>query len=374
MSKMKDSKLMFWTIWLLVVVTIIFVATKIDFLFFPVTTFIATLFIPILTAGFLYYILNPVLLLLEKINVKRKFGIPLVMLAFISIIVIVILTVIPSILTQIGQLINSLPGVISDLEQQLIKLEEQQWFQDINLRELIDSLGLSIGNVSNFVITNLTNSIGSLFGLAANTAIFVVTVPVMLFYMFRDGNKLPQAISRFFPTDYRTEMIGLLGQMNHTISSYISGQALVCLFIGVFTYLGYLLINQPFALLFGLIAGITNIIPYLGPFIGAAPAFIVALTVSPAQALYVAIVVLIIQQLEGNLISPNIIGKTLDIHPLTIIVILLVAGNLVGVLGMIMAVPTYAVVKTVITYVVNMYRLRKDYKYSALKNAVNHDN
>lgn len=373
MNKMKDSKLMFWTVWLLVVVTIIFVSTKIDFLFFPVTTFIATLFIPILTAGFLYYILNPVLLLLEKINVKRKFSIPIVMLAFISLIVIAVLTVVPSILTQIGQLINSLPGVISDLEQQLIKLEEQQWFQDINLRELVDSLGLSVGNVSNFVITNLTNSIGSLFGLAANTAIFVVTVPVMLFYMFRDGNKLPQAISRFFPTDYRTEMIGLLGQMNHTISSYISGQALVCFFIGVFTYLGYLLIDQPFALLFGLIAGITNIIPYLGPFIGAAPAFIVALTVSPVQALYVTIVVLIIQQLEGNLISPNIIGKTLDIHPLTIIVILLVAGNLVGVLGMIMAVPTYAVIKTVITYVINMYRLRKDYKYSALKNAVNHD-
>lgn len=366
MNKIKDSKLMFWTIWLLVVVTIIFVATKIDFLFYPVTTFIATLFIPILTAGFLYYLLNPIVLLLGKINIKRNFAVPIVMLIFISLIIFIMLTVIPAILGQIGQLINSLPNVLQDLEQQIIQLGQQEWFQEINLRELIDSLGLSVSSVSNFVITNLTTSISSIFGIAASTVIFVVTVPVMLFYMFRDGDKLPQSISRFFPSEYRTEMIGLLGQMNETIASYISGQALVCLFIGIFTYLGYILIDQPYALLFGLIAGITNIIPYLGPYIGAAPAFIVALTISPIQALYVALVVLVVQQIESNLVSPNIIGKSLDIHPLTIIVILLVAGNLAGVLGMILAVPTYAVTKTVVIYTYNMYRLRNDYKYKAL--------
>ncbi|MBM6613471.1 AI-2E family transporter [Desemzia sp. RIT804] len=367
MKKMKDSKLMFWSVWLLIVVTIIFIMTKIDFLFFPVTTFIATLFMPILTAGFLYYLLTPIVSLLEKINIKRKFATPIVLLAFISIVIILILTLIPAILAQVGQLLENLPKVVSSLEMQVAKLEEQDWFKEINVTEIVDSFGLTMRNVSNFLISNVTTSLSSLVGIVANTAIFVVTVPIMLFYMFRDGSKLPQSISRFLPTEYRTEMIGLMGQMNDTISSYISGQALVCLFIGIFTYLGYLLIGQPYALLLGLIAGVTNIIPYLGPFIGAAPAVVLAFTISPAQALKVALVVLVIQQIESNLVSPNIIGKTLDIHPLTIIVLLLVAGNLAGVLGMITAVPTYAVTKTIIIYVHNMYKLRKEYKYKNLK-------
>ncbi|MFL2099252.1 AI-2E family transporter [Desemzia sp. FAM 23991] len=367
MNKMKDSKLMFWTVWLLVVVTIIFIMTKIDFLFFPVTTFIATLFMPILTAGFLYYLLTPIVSLLEKINIKRKIATPIVLLVFISIVIILVLTLIPAILTQIGQLLENLPKVVNNLEMQLAKLEEQEWFKEIDVTEIVDSFGLTIRSVSNFLITNVTTSLGSLVGIVTNAAIFIVTVPIMLFYMFRDGSKLPQAISRFLPFEYRTEMIGLMGQMNNTISSYISGQALVCLFIGIFTYLGYLLVGQPYALLLGLIAGVTNIIPYLGPFIGAAPAVVLALTISPVQALKVALVVLVIQQIESNLVSPNIIGKSLDIHPLTIIVLLLVAGNLSGVLGMIIAVPTYAVTKTIISYLHNMYKLRKEYKYRNLK-------
>lgn len=367
MNKMKDSKLMFWTVWLLIVVTIIFIMTKIDFLFFPVTTFIATLFMPILTAGFLYYLLTPIVSLLEKINIKRKIATPIVLLVFISIVIILVLTLIPAILTQIGQLLENLPKVVNNLEMQLAKLEEQEWFKEIDVTEIVDSFGLTLRSVSNFLITNVTTSLGSLVGIVTNAAIFVVTVPIMLFYMFRDGSKLPQAISRFLPFEYRTEMIGLMGQMNNTISSYISGQALVCLFIGIFTYLGYLLVGQPYALLLGLIAGVTNIIPYLGPFIGAAPAVVLALTISPVQALKVALVVLVIQQIESNLVSPNIIGKSLDIHPLTIIVLLLVAGNLSGVLGMIIAVPTYAVTKTIISYLHNMYKLRKEYKYRNLK-------
>lgn len=367
MNKMKDSKLMFWTVWLLIVVTIIFIMTKIDFLFFPITTFIATLFMPILTAGFLYYLLTPIVSLLEKINIKRKIATPIVLLVFISIVIILVLTLIPAILTQIGQLLENLPKVVNNLEMQLAKLEEQEWFKEIDVTEIVDSFGLTLRSVSNFLITNVTTSLGSLVGIVTNAAIFVVTVPIMLFYMFRDGSKLPQAISRFLPFEYRTEMIGLMGQMNNTISSYISGQALVCLFIGIFTYLGYLLVGQPYALLLGLIAGVTNIIPYLGPFIGAAPAVVLALTISPVQALKVALVVLVIQQIESNLVSPNIIGKSLDIHPLTIIVLLLVAGNLSGVLGMIIAVPTYAVTKTIISYLHNMYKLRKEYKYRNLK-------
>ena len=120
------------------------------------------------------------------------------------------------------------------------------------------------------------------------------------------------------------------------------------------------MISQPYGLLLGVVAGMANIIPYLGPYVGIAPALIVAFTVSPMQVVYVIIIVVIVQQVDGNLIYPNIIGRTLKIHPLTIIILLLAAGNIAGILGMILAIPFYAVVRTVVVYVFNMIELRNE--------------
>lgn len=163
----------------------------------------------------------------------------------------------------------------------------------------------------------------------------------------------------FFPAGIRSEAKQIIKEMNKTISTYISSQAIDCMFVGLFTFIGYLIIGQPYALLFGFIAGATNIIPYLGPFIGAAPAVIVALFTSPVQALLVIVVVTIVQQIDSNLLSPYIMGKSLSIHPLTIIIILIVAGNLAGIFGMILGVPLYAVVKTIIVNVNRLIKLRR---------------
>ena len=147
--------------------------------------------------------------------------------------------------------------------------------------------------------------------------------------------------------------------MNATISRYFAGQMLECLFVGTFTFIGYSIIGMPYAFLLGFIAGVANIIPYLGPYIGLAPALAIGLVTSLPKGIAVVIITLIVQQVDGNFIYPNVMGKALNIHPLTIILILLAAGNLAGLLGMILAIPVYAVAKTVITYMVNLFKLRK---------------
>ncbi len=105
-------------------------------------------------------------------------------------------------------------------------------------------------------------------------------------------------------------------------------------------------------------AGITNIIPYLGPYIGLVPAIFIALSMSFKEVILVIVVCVVVQQIDGNLVYPNVIGKTLDIHPLTIIMILLAAGNIAGLLGMILAIPLYAVSKVVVTYVYDIIKLQ----------------
>ena len=160
------------------------------------------------------------------------------------------------------------------------------------------------------------------------------------------------AIQKWLSPHHAKEVNQLLGKMNNTLSSYIAGQVIECLFVGVFTSIGYLIIHEPLALVLGIVAGLCNIIPYVGPYIG----------IAPEKLIWVIVVVLIVQQVDGNIIYPNIIGKTLKIHPLTIIVLLLAAGHIAGIAGMILCIPFYAVFKTVVEYMFDIYRIEHPVK------------
>jgi predicted PurR-regulated permease PerM len=141
------------------------------------------------------------------------------------------------------------------------------------------------------------------------------------------------------------------------MASYIKGQLIVAVFVGIFMHAGYLLIGLEFALILALFAVLTNVIPFLGPFIGVFPALLVAIIQDPFMAVKVALVTLVVQQVEGNILSPNIMGKQLNIHPLTIILIVLIAGAVGGFIGLLIAVPAYALVKTLISSLYRLYKL-----------------
>lgn len=168
-----------------------------------------------------------------------------------------------------------------------------------------------------------------------------------------------QNVTKAMPSTHQEEVAELIKKMNQTISSYISGQAVECLFVAIGTFIGYLIIGVDYALLFGCLAGLTNIIPYIGPYIGLAPVVFMTIFVSPLTALLACVVVLVVQQVDSNLVYPNIMGKSLDVHPLTIVIILLVAGNLAGLLGMILGVPVYAVSKVIIMHLLDIRKLNK---------------
>jgi predicted PurR-regulated permease PerM len=177
--------------------------------------------------------------------------------------------------------------------------------------------------------------------------------------MLKDGHKFPIALSKFFPSTFKEEGLNILKETGETISSYIHGQVAVALTVGIMVLIGYFIINLPFALVMGLVVTVTYFIPYIGLFLGATPAVIVAFFDSPTKVLLVLLVIIISQQIESNLLSPLILGKSLDIHPATIIILLLAAGNLAGVLGMILAVPSYAVVKTIVLNAIKILKARK---------------
>ncbi|MSD83454.1 AI-2E family transporter [Lactobacillus curvatus] len=357
-DRLRQSKLLFWSIELLILAVLIFVCTKISFLFDPIGTFISTLFGPIIGAGLLFYLFNPLINLLGKLKISRNWAIAIIFIVFFGGLIFIVATVIPNLIKQITQLVTNLPDFAHRLQKVADDLSNNPRFKNIDFNKYVNQLDLKPSKIAEKVMKSFTSGFGSMIGAITSVTVSVFTIPIMLFYMLKDGHRLVPNIQKMLPDRYNDQVADLLRKMGATISAYIGGQALECLFVGVFTFIGYLIIGMPYAYLLGFIAGVSNVIPYLGPYIGIAPALIISLSISIPKTIMVIVVVIVVQQIDGNLIYPNVIGRSLDIHPLTIIIILLVAGNIYGILGMILAIPFYAVSKTVITYLYDIQALR----------------
>ncbi|UAL54857.1 MULTISPECIES: AI-2E family transporter [Metabacillus] len=365
---MNKSKVHFWTIEILLLLLIFYVSTKVSFLFQPLIVFASTLFFPILIAGILFFIFSPVVKLLEKNKVPRTLAILILYLIFIGLILLLLSTVGPVVSQQFTDLFKNFPRYITEIRQFIMNLSESRWFtwvmtqEYVSIEETIDKMEKSLGNLTTTLPESITSSVTKVLGFVTNITLIVITVPFILFYMLKDGHKFPVTAVKILPAAYRREGIKIFEDLYKTLAAYIQGQLLVSLFVGTGCFIGYTLIGLDYALILGIIVAVANIIPYLGPFIGAAPAVVIALLDSPTKALIAAVVVTVVQQIDGNILSPLIIGKRLNTHPLTIILLLIGAGSFGGILGMILAVPTYAVLKAVLLHVIRLVKLRNRYK------------
>lgn len=351
----------FWLIQILLITSIIYVSTKISFIFQPIGVFISTVFFPILITGFLYFLLNPVVDFLHRKKVPRVLAILIIYVVFGGLLVLAIGNLVPAVSKQATELANDLPDLANKTTDYFYNIVRSSEFKNFRVEQqnTIDSVQQRLIEYANTLPNSLTNGLMGFLGVVTNIAIILVTVPFLLFYMFKDGHRFPQAVSKLIPKEYREEGLKILKETGETLSAYIQGQVTVASVVGILAFIGYMIIDLRYALIMALIVAFTNIIPYVGPIIGGAPAVLVGFFDSPTKALLVVVVILVAQQIEGNLLSPLILGKTLDTHPATIIIILLAAGNLAGILGMVLAVPTYAVIKTIILNLVKFLRARK---------------
>ncbi|MBM7703061.1 AI-2E family transporter [Metabacillus iocasae] len=362
---MTKSKVQFWTIQLVLIALFIYLCTKISFVFEPIVIFFTTLFFPILVSGFLYFLFSPIVFFLERKRVPKTLAILILYAIFVGIITTSVVTLGPALSKETNEFIDKMPTYAEESREVLDNVSDTKGFRWIVEQEYVslDKIEESFLNFSTNFTQRLTNSVTTIFSVLTNITLTVVTVPFILFYMLKDGHRLPELVVKVVPAAYREEGLRIIDETTETLATYIQGQMLVALFVGVCASIGYLIIGLPFALALGLIGAVTNIIPYLGPFFGAAPAVVIGLLDSPTKAMLVIVVMLAVQQLEGNVISPLIMGRKLNIHPLTIILLLLVAGNLAGILGMILAIPVYAMTKTIVLNIVRLVKLRARHKY-----------
>ncbi|EHM8193024.1 TPA: AI-2E family transporter [Listeria monocytogenes] len=348
-----ENKFVLGLLIFLLVALDIYVLTKIAFIFNPLMVILKTVAAPIILAGISYYLFNPIIDWLEKHKWKRGWAIALLYLVIIGLLILLFSFVIPAVKDQIVSLFKSFPGYWDQITQKFDEFSRSSLFDQIKdkLNTNMSDIMKTLSTKGTSVINSAISSIGSIVGTVTEVVLAIVTTPLVLFYLLKDGKKLPDFLLKMLPVNGRAHTRQVLGEANHQISSYIRGQIIVSLCIGILLFIGYLIIGLPYALTLAIIAACTSIVPYLGPAIAITPAIIIAIVTSPWLLIKLIIVWCVVQLLEGKFISPQVMGKTLKVHPITILFVILVAGNLFGVLGVIFAVPGYAVLKVIVTHV-----------------------
>lgn len=327
----------------------ILVFSKITYVFGPFKDFIEVIGLPLLMAGILYYLVNPLVDWMEMKKIPRIGGILIIFVVIIALVVWGVTTLIPIIQEQTLSIIKNWPvyweSVVTQADA-LVRSDVFSQFQE-QLTDINQNIMSTISKQATNVVNSTVTGIGSVVGAVTNIFVALITMPFILFYLLKDGRDLPYHMMKFIPTKMRLNTYNLLSQINTQISQYIRGQLLVAFFVALMFWIGFAIVGLEYAVTLAVMAGFLNLIPYLGSFLAMVPVVIIAFVTSPVMLVKVLIVFAIEQTIEGRVIQPQILGSNLDIHPVTIIVVLLTSGKLFGIPGVILGIPGYAVLKVI---------------------------
>ncbi|UJF25571.1 AI-2E family transporter [Planococcus sp. 107-1] len=353
---------------------VIFIFREVSFIFNPLSVFMKTVVLPVVLALILYYLLRPILRLLEGFKIPRIWGILIIFLGLIGLITLLVVLVFPFLKTQFQNLIMEFPNYFMQLLTDLDAFLRTSYIGDyymgssFDIEELVATLPGNITDTLQNTVTSIISGVTGLISTITSVILSVVIVPFILFYLLKDGEKLPEYFVKLLPPRLRQDTREVLSEADKQLGAYIQGQIIVAFCIGVMIYIGFLIIGMDYALLLGVLAMVTSVVPYLGPAIAITPAAIIALVTSPFMLVKLAIVWTVVQLVEGNLISPQVMGKTMFIHPVTIIFVLLTAGSLFGIAGVILGIPMYALVRVLVSHLYKLFKRRYNRHEPALEN------
>ncbi|MBI3495662.1 AI-2E family transporter [Candidatus Berkelbacteria bacterium] len=243
---------------------------------------------------------------------------------------------VPPLVREIGDLSAVLPQYLGNLSNYLGGLKNLAGLSS----QQFDSISQSISNITTHVYSTTIGIIGSVVGL--------FTIAVVSFYLLVDPSGMNELIGSFVPKEHQLRTHRILEEITLKMGAWLRGQLLLALIVGVLDAIGLLVIGVPFALTLGVWAGFTEIIPYIGPVLGALPALAIALIASPLKGLFTLVLFALVQQLEGQVLVPKIMGKAVGLSPVVIIFAILVGAQLDGIIGVILAIPVAAAISVII--------------------------
>ena len=311
---------------------------------------------PLLIAVAVVYLLNPLVSALERRGVPRVAGAGIVYVLFLCIVALIVSLLVPVVARQVSQVIDHFPDYLTDAQGYLRRVAAR-FGQEPDLHLDADQVRqwLTAEDNRRTVTRYLTGLRTVTTSLLSGLIVFVVG-PVMAFYLLVDLPRLERGAMALVPPGNREEIRGLMDRIGQAVGGFFRGQLLVALFVGVASSIGLWAIGLPFWLLVGMVAGLFNLVPLVGPFIGGGLAVVIALiSGQPLKAVWAALVLLVVQQIDNHLISPNVMGRTVQLHPVVVILALLVGASFAGLFGMLVIVPLVAVAKIVFLFIWSKY-------------------
>ncbi|WP_061730424.1 cell elongation protein CozEb [Staphylococcus aureus] len=354
------NDLVFSLIALVLLGIVIFIFEKVSYVFDPFIIVFKTIAAPIIVSLILFYLFNPIVNMMERYRIPRVAGISIIYLAVVGVITLIVNLLIPIIGSQVDSLVKNSPQYLEKLINSIDKIANNTFFSSYysQINDWLNSLPKKIPSMLSEFTDGFGSKIATFAETIANIGVVIVTTPFVLFFMLKDGHHFKEFSTNIMPPKFRKDFHDQLEKMSVQVGSYIQGQIIVSFCIGILLFIGYSVIGLKYSLVLASIAAVTSVVPYLGPTIAISPAIVIAAITSPWMLLKLAVVWTLVQFVEGHFISPNIMGKTLKIHPLTIIFILLCAGKLLGIVGVILGIPGYAILKVLVTHLFQLFKRR----------------
>lgn len=323
------------------------------------------------------YVIDPIVNFLERKGIKRPFGVIIVYITTLIVFAILLVTVIPKTITEITNLLASLPPMIDSMSRGLTKFF-YKLAEDYNinlppsflnmlsgttdgvsksaklvtnsqdpLTNMFNSFSNAITNILDNVQKSALDSLRSvvvkLYGLVTST-LKIVLVLIFSFYFSIGKEKYLKYFKKSIPNKYREDVNYLAVRINTSLQQFIRGRLLLALFVGFLTMIYLLILRVDFAIVIGMITCIADIIPYIGPFLGFVPAVLFAFMDAPLKALWVSILFIIIQWAENNILAPKLIGDSTGLNPLAVLISIIIGGGIFGIWGMVVSVPLVSII------------------------------
>jgi predicted PurR-regulated permease PerM len=325
---------------------------------------LAGVLFPFVIGGVLAYMLFPIVRVLERVmpwqekrpTLSRVIAIAIVIVVALGIIAGSLTLIIPQIVNEATLFIADLPKILQDARATVEQLNRE--YTERIPEGIKQNIEEGLANAGNILLGAVQDAFLRVAGFITNSFSLVIglsVIPIFLFYLLKDQKSLSDGIYTPVPVAIRPHLRNVASIINKVIGSYIRGQLLLGVVVGTLTALGLFLLGIPFQVLLGIVAGITELVPIIGPWIGGAVGVLVTLATAPEKVIWVILLYLGIQVLENSVLVPRIQGNALDLHPIAMMVVIVIGSHLFGLWGVILGPLLAAVAKEVIKYFVEQW-------------------
>ena len=315
------------------------------------------LMMPLFMGWILSWLFEPLIKYMEKKKIKRPIGTTIVYVSFIVIMILLIVLVAPEFISQLKELINQLPTYLSKVKDFISNIFSRLDKNAIDVVSIQNDINTQIEKVvTNFTSNGLSGVVSAITAILSSGVTVAISL-IIAFYLSLSYDKITRKINNNIPVKHRSEALIVIGKIGDMARRYVNGTIISSIIVTIFTFIGLLLSGISSPLLFAIFCGVTNIIPYFGPYIGGIPTIVVGFSISPLCGLICLITILLVQTIEGNIINPIIVGKATDMHPITIVISLIIFEYFFGIVGMIIATPIVGAIKILFVHFNEKYHI-----------------